>query len=642
MKRFATFHIIIYLMTAATMLCAELGFAQTDWVKHPENPVLDVGPPSWAESAVSHPSVILDNGIYRMWYAGAGKNYRLGYATSEDGIHWTKYENNPILNLGSSGTWDDTRVSTPSVIFEDGVYKMWYAGYDGATYRIGYATSEDGIAWTKYEDNPVLDVGLPNRWDDAGVTGQSIIFDGDIYKMWYTGYDGTTYRIGYATSEDGIHWTKYEGNPILYPGPADSWDDEGWFGYPSVILDNGIYRMWYDGNDSKVIRIGYATSEDGIHWTKYIGNPVLHEGPQGTWDRMHVWRSSVIKDNGIYKMWYSGEDEKGYYRIGYATSSVLPCEPGAITVKLYEGINLMSVPMKMEESWRLSDLARHIGQDDVRMIISYDYEEKKFIAYLPATTPENARVNVPVQCGEGYIVVMSKEKKVAFEGYNCADEVIAAPSWIPLIFNDRQKTSIFVVTGGVMNEDTGKALDDATVTIRNLRTGQTLQDTTGAWAGNGRYIVTYVASSEEFMTRATDKLEITAWDANHRLTTEPVIHTLTPEELENWALIMPLRLSLPKQTALLQNYPNPFNPETWLPYQLAQDADVTISIYNIKGQLIRSLHLGSKNAGVYTTKDRAAYWDGRDNSGQPVASGAYFYTLEVGEFRTTRKMVIVK
>ena len=202
-----------------------------------------------------------------------------------------------------------------------------------------------------------------------------------------------------------------------------------------------------------------------------------------------------------------------------------------------------------------------------------------------------------------------------------------------------------------MNEETGRllrsarndtALDDVTVTVRNLRTGQTLQDTTGAWAGSGRYVVTFVASSEEFMTRAMDKLEITARDANHRLTMEPVIHTLTTDEISDWSLVMPLRLALPKQSALLQNYPNPFNPETWLPYQLAQDADVTISIYNIKGQLIRTLHLGSKNAGVYTTKDRAAYWNGRDSSSQPVASSAYFYTLQTGEFRSTRKMVIVK
>ena len=66
-----------------------------------------------------------------------------------------------------------------------------------------------------------------------------------------------------------------------------------------MILDNGVYGMWYDGHDSTVWRIGYATSEDGIHWTKYMGNPVLHEGPEGNWDSAYVWGSSVIKDSEI-------------------------------------------------------------------------------------------------------------------------------------------------------------------------------------------------------------------------------------------------------------------------------------------------------------------------------------------------------
>ena len=99
---------------------------------------------------------------------------------------------------------------------------------------------------------------------------------------------------------------------------------------------------------------------------------------------------------------------------------------------------------------------------------------------------------------------------------------------------------------------------------------------------------------------------------------------------------------LPKQTALLQNYPNPFNPETWLPYQLAQDVPVTISIYNTKGQLIRTLHLGDQKAGIYVAKDKAAYWDGRNHIGEKVANGVYFYTLQAGGFRATRRMVILK
>jgi hypothetical protein len=96
------------------------------------------------------------------------------------------------------------------------------------------------------------------------------------------------------------------------------------------------------------------------------------------------------------------------------------------------------------------------------------------------------------------------------------------------------------------------------------------------------------------------------------------------------------------QFALLQNYPNPFNPETWIPYQLAQDSEVTISIYDGKGQLVRFINAGDKPAGVYFTKDRAVYWDGINDQGEKVTSSLYFYQLKAGEFSATRRMVIVK
>jgi hypothetical protein len=99
---------------------------------------------------------------------------------------------------------------------------------------------------------------------------------------------------------------------------------------------------------------------------------------------------------------------------------------------------------------------------------------------------------------------------------------------------------------------------------------------------------------------------------------------------------------IPAKFALLQNYPNPFNPETWVPYKLAQDAHVTIIIYNAKGQAVRILDLGAKQVGEYVIRTKAAYWNGRDDMGQQVASGVYYYTLRAGNFSATRKMVIVK
>ena len=98
----------------------------------------------------------------------------------------------------------------------------------------------------------------------------------------------------------------------------------------------------------------------------------------------------------------------------------------------------------------------------------------------------------------------------------------------------------------------------------------------------------------------------------------------------------------PKETALLPNYPNPFNPETWIPYQLAQPVDVTVTIYTVDGTVVRTLALGHQPVGIYQDKSRAAYWDGRNAQGELVASGVYFYMLKAGDFAATRKMLIRK
>ena len=103
-----------------------------------------------------------------------------------------------------------------------------------------------------------------------------------------------------------------------------------------------------------------------------------------------------------------------------------------------------------------------------------------------------------------------------------------------------------------------------------------------------------------------------------------------------------LNTTRPNVTALLPNYPNPFNPETWIPYHLAHPADVTLTIYDTKGALVRQLDLGHQPAGYYTDKTQAVYWDGRNNLGEIVGSGVYFYQLQAGDFSSTRKLVILK
>ena len=135
-----------------------------------------------------------------------------------------------------------------------------------------------------------------------------------------------------------------------------------------------------------------------------------------------------------------------------------------------------------------------------------------------------------------------------------------------------------------------------------------------------------------------DAATIEAWIAQARLEDDgSLAFKQGIENLENL-----LASLIPEETALLANYPNPFNPETWIPYQLAESAEVILTIYDINGEMIRRLAMGYQTAGMYQSRSRAVYWDGRNQLGEPLASGLYFYTLTAGEFSATRRMLILK
>ena len=137
---------------------------------------------------------------------------------------------------------------------------------------------------------------------------------------------------------------------------------------------------------------------------------------------------------------------------------------------------------------------------------------------------------------------------------------------------------------------------------------------------------------------SVDAATIEAWIAQARLEDDGSL--AFKQGIENLETL--LHSLIPEETALLHNYPNPFNPETWIPYQLAESAEVTLTIYDMNGHLVRRLTVGHQAVGVYRSRSRAVYWDGRNQLGESVASGLYFYTLTAGEFTATRRMLILK
>ena len=160
---------------------------------------------------------------YNTFHAFDGfESYELGTVPSSNNNNpgeWTRYPGNPLIVPGPSGSWDAAGATFASVILDTaaGEYRMYYHGYTGSTHQVGLATSPDGLTWTKYAGNPILPPGSPGSWDGSATRVPMVWKEGpNDYRMIYTGAGTASGQIGYATSSDGINWTKYAGNHTLF------------------------------------------------------------------------------------------------------------------------------------------------------------------------------------------------------------------------------------------------------------------------------------------------------------------------------------------------------------------------------------------------------------------------------------------
>jgi len=308
-------------------------FSQGDWVKY-EGPVISETP--WSTHAF-YPAVLHDEGVYKMWFSAYIGGYSsIGYAKSDDGIEW-KINNLPVIYGNVGGAWQEDK-GAGTVLRVNDTLKMWYTGSSDnfdIELAIGYAYYDESIGEWNINSNPVLDKGLPNSWDAQGVLQPAVYYDGSTYQMWYHGFENPDLwapcGIGHATSSDGINWTKDSiNNPVMIPDSGtfySTWNMSNYVLYRLNESGEYEYQLWFSGWDGIVtpfrMKIGYATSSDGIDWTvENDDSCVLDLGPAGSWDSRQVRMATVQHFNDTLRMWYGGINETSFgfsnFKIGYA------------------------------------------------------------------------------------------------------------------------------------------------------------------------------------------------------------------------------------------------------------------------------------------------------------------------------------
>jgi beta-1,2-mannobiose phosphorylase / 1,2-beta-oligomannan phosphorylase len=289
----------------------EASFRWIDINRHSE-PVLRARPGTWEDNWFCVDKVIQVDDQMRMYYEASapGKNtaMSLGVAFSKDGIAWERYSKNPIWQKESNGVqnWHNFLRDVRVYQFGPADFRMYYSDGDQ---HIDLAFSKDGLEWENYESNPVLT--RTQDWEDL-VMQESILRINDLdWRMWYSTYEKVPKKprvTGYATSTDGIHWTKFKDNPMFELGEKGTWDDFSTF-QPCVFQQDGYFHMLYTGSSKTNptgYKFGYAWSKDGIAWTKSLQNP-LFVGVAGDWDGGKVTGHEVFRTGpNTYNIYYTG------------------------------------------------------------------------------------------------------------------------------------------------------------------------------------------------------------------------------------------------------------------------------------------------------------------------------------------------
>jgi len=279
------------------------------WKKYHGNPVI-----GGQYGTVFDVAVLQESQRFLLWGSWRPKK-SLALFGSSDGIHWSE----PVIVLGPNPetSWEEN-INRPVVVKRDGLYHLWYTGQANGKSFIGYATSPNGLNFVRQSKTPVLAPEQP--WEKTSVMCPDVLWDPSLgkYRMWYSG--GDQYEpdaIGYATSGDGLHWTRHNPNPIFTPDRSIAWEQYKVTAC-QVVQHSGAFYMFYIGfRDIDHAQIGVAQSVNGISgWRRHPANPIIRAEP-GNWDGDACYKPFAILDGDRWLLWYNGR-HKTLEQIGLA------------------------------------------------------------------------------------------------------------------------------------------------------------------------------------------------------------------------------------------------------------------------------------------------------------------------------------
>ncbi len=484
--------------------------------------------------------------------------------------------------------------------------------------------------WTQYDFPGAVETSIFGISDETGALSGDIV-DADGVTHGFSGdtvitFPGAANTYADFVNADGVIVGSYVDEDGVFQGFIR--DPDGSFTTIDIPEMPDLWYLFVKGINNDGVVIFRARAEGDIPRSYILlpgGDPQELRFPGS----INTVVRNINQDGSIVGH-YTSEDRRIHGFIARPASKELSDHFGnAYTVALAKGLNMITVPLKPPAPMNAKALAGLTGSTTV---IKLDGTKQRFVGWT-AGAPNDG---FDIEGGKGYIVNVPTDRHFAFAGAAWTDPDDTAQGAPPLAAENIQSAWAFVVSGHL---ESRRALDGYEVLVRNRRTNEIIS----APVQDGYFAAATADLSRRSVVEIGDAMELRVVGPDGNVESQTFRFDVTSEHLAN--AVLPVRLygiGKPSQNRLLQNYPNPFNPETWIPYQLAEDSDVSIQIYDASGRQIRSLSLGYQSAGFYNSRGRAAYWDGRNAVGEQVSSGVYFYHLKTPTFRQTRRLLILK